>query len=74
MTSSNDFKYTPELCSYSTTLTFTQKEYEQQKIITQIYPCLHDACPQCRGTGRSVLGICIHNISCSCPKCSPTYL
>lgn len=25
MTSSNDFKYTPELCSYSTTLTFTQK-------------------------------------------------
>ena len=32
--------------------------------------CLHDACPMCRGSGiRLDTGrICIHNISCSCPK------
>ena len=34
--------------------------------------CLHDACQACHGTGinKSTGGICVHNISCSCPKCS----
>jgi len=34
--------------------------------------CLHDNCPNCRGTGRGALGNCIHAISCPCYKCSPT--
>jgi len=37
-------------------------------------PCLHDSCPNCFGTGvRLDGGFCVHNISCPCPKCSPTY-
>lgn len=36
-------------------------------------PCLHDGCPDCVGTGIKRDGsICVHHISCSCPKCSPT--
>jgi hypothetical protein len=35
-------------------------------------PCLHDACPQCHGTGKKEDGtICVHHISCPCPKCTP---
>ena len=35
-------------------------------------PCLHDSCPDCLGTGvRRDGGICIHGISCPCPKCTP---
>lgn len=35
-------------------------------------PCLHDSCSQCIGTGVKQDGsICIHMISCPCPKCSP---
>jgi hypothetical protein len=35
-------------------------------------PCLHDGCPECLGTGRKKDGgICVHGISCPCPKCSP---
>lgn len=37
-------------------------------------PCLHDSCPECLGTGLKRDGsICVHNISCPCPKCSPSY-
>lgn len=37
-------------------------------------PCLHDSCPSCIGTGRKKDGsICIHAISCPCPKCSPHF-
>lgn len=33
--------------------------------------CLHDKCPNCRGTGkRSDGSICIHNLSCNCHKCT----
>lgn len=33
--------------------------------------CFHDACPSCKGTGRKEDGeICVHHISCPCPKCS----
>lgn len=35
-------------------------------------PCLHDGCPECNGTGiRHDGGMCVHSISCPCPKCSP---
>ncbi len=34
--------------------------------------CLHIGCPECHGTGRDKWGkLCIHAISCPCPKCSP---
>lgn len=34
--------------------------------------CLHDSCPECHGSGRKVNGgLCIHFISCPCPKCTP---
>lgn len=32
--------------------------------------CLHDNCPECKGSGiKATGGICIHMISCSCTKC-----
>lgn len=35
-------------------------------------PCLHDSCPECVGTGIKHDGsMCVHYLSCSCPKCSP---
>jgi hypothetical protein len=35
-------------------------------------PCLHDGCSECFGTGVRRDGTaCVHNLSCSCPKCSP---
>ncbi len=35
-------------------------------------PCLHDGCPDCLGTGIKRDGsMCVHGISCPCPKCSP---
>jgi hypothetical protein len=37
-------------------------------------PCLHDLCSSCFGTGIKVDGTsCIHYLSCTCPKCQPTY-
>lgn len=37
-------------------------------------PCLHDNCELCYGTGVKSDGTtCFHYISCSCPKCSPSY-
>lgn len=37
-------------------------------------PCLHDQCQSCHGTGINQFGgACIHGISCSCPKCTPSY-
>jgi hypothetical protein len=33
--------------------------------------CLHKLCPECKGTGKKANGtLCIHMISCPCPKCS----
>jgi hypothetical protein len=33
--------------------------------------CLHDMCKQCHGTGVKQDGtICVHHISCPCPKCT----
>jgi hypothetical protein len=37
-------------------------------------PCMHDNCPECIGTGIKHDGsMCIHMISCPCPKCTPTF-
>lgn len=34
--------------------------------------CLHDMCSSCHGKGFKIDGsFCVHNLSCSCPKCSP---
>ena len=36
--------------------------------------CMHDQCQSCHGTGlKSDGNMCIHNLSCPCPKCSPKY-
>jgi len=36
--------------------------------------CFHDRCTDCNGTGSKKNGeLCVHFISCPCPKCSPTY-
>jgi hypothetical protein len=35
--------------------------------------CMHDNCLSCHDTGVKVNGsMCIHHISCPCPKCSPS--
>ena len=35
--------------------------------------CMHENCSACGGTGQKKdgSGICIHAMSCPCPKCSP---
>jgi hypothetical protein len=35
-------------------------------------PCLHDSCPTCYGSGidQKRGGICVHHITCTCPKCT----
>lgn len=41
---------------------------------SDVQQCLHDACPECLGTGvRRDGSSCIHGISCPCPKCTPSY-
>ena len=35
-------------------------------------PCMHDSCTECVGTGVKRDGtMCVHGISCQCPKCTP---
>jgi hypothetical protein len=37
--------------------------------------CLHMSCPDCHGTGRKANGsLCVHMISCPCPRCTPYHL
>ena len=35
--------------------------------------CLHLQCPSCHGTGvnKSTGRLCIHHLSCPCPRCTP---
>ena len=36
--------------------------------------CLHLTCPECHGTGKKSTGeMCIHFISCPCPRCTPQF-
>jgi hypothetical protein len=38
--------------------------------VTKNDGCLHDSCTSCGGTGVTHTGgLCVHMISCSCPKC-----
>lgn len=37
-------------------------------------PCMHQSCPDCFGTGRKANGqMCLHMMSCPCPRCTPRY-
>lgn len=53
---------------------FQPKEYKQwyEGIWKQeqLEGCLHDSCSVCNGTGirKDGLGVCIHGLSCPCPK------
>jgi len=52
-----------------------RQEEHLQSILdnTPFRPCLHDSCPDCVGTGIKKDGrICVHGLSCPCPKCTPT--
>jgi hypothetical protein len=54
----------------------SQEKYPWVKIPgVKVRPCLHDECSECNGSGRKKNGqICVHMISCPCPKCTPYYL
>lgn len=46
----------------------------QRQQNTNWRPCLHDSCTECHGTGvRRDGGMCLHGISCPCPKCTTSY-
>lgn len=46
--------------------------HEEYLFITGSRNCLHDSCPECHGSGRKSTGeLCVHFISCPCPKCTP---
>lgn len=48
------------------------RPWDKKKYIKKEIPCAHDRCPECHGTGRKKNGeICVHMISCRCPKCNP---
>ena len=52
------------------------RQEEHLKIVEQLLddnwqPCFHDSCSECHGTGVKRDGtMCIHMISCPCPKCT----
>lgn len=51
--------------------TYTAIAYDYSYSATST--CIHDNCADCNGTGyRKGGGLCVHSISCPCPKCSPT--
>lgn len=50
-------------------------EYYERRTQSDQQPCLHNNCDDCRGTGRKFDGtICVHMISCPCPKCTPHFM
>lgn len=58
--------------SYERDLKRRQEEHLKNVRDWNWQPCLHDACPECVGTGIRRDGTpCVHSISCPCPKCSP---
>jgi excinuclease UvrABC ATPase subunit len=60
---------------YEEELRRRQREHLQQTIQDMNWrSCLHDKCPECIGTGiKKTGGMCVHHISCPCPKCTPSY-
>lgn len=53
-------------------LTNTQPYFLGVDYTKEIDKCLHKNCPECHGTGVKLNGgICIHMISCPCPRCTP---
>jgi len=75
-----NLQYNPDNLEYSTEFRLTyEKELNERQVkhLNQFQkpwkPCLHDQCSECHGTGISRFGgMCVHGISCSCPKCNPT--
>jgi hypothetical protein len=56
---------------YERDLARRQAEHLRQVNGSDWQPCLHDGCPECVGTGiRKDGSMCIHNISCPCPRCN----
>ena len=54
------------LCSGYVVSGFDNKEHKE------VDNCLHKNCPECHGSGIKLNGeICIHMISCPCPRCAP---
>jgi hypothetical protein len=62
---------------YEENLKIKQKKHLENvsnEIEANFQPCLHDGCEYCYGTGIKKDGSpCIHNLSCTCPKCSFKY-
>jgi hypothetical protein len=57
---------------YERGLARRQREHLRQVTDQNWQPCMHDQCPECHGTGiRRDGGVCVHSLSCPCPKCSP---
>ncbi len=59
---------------YERNLYIRQEEHLKRVAFNRNWkPCLHDSCQTCHGTGISVFGgVCVHGISCDCPKCAVT--
>ena len=56
---------------------YKKRFMDMQKLGSDAEPpkCQHDSCSECHGTGKKKNGdMCIHMISCRCPKCSPRYM
>jgi hypothetical protein len=74
--SNNDFISTSSenRRAYLENLRRRQEEHLRNVEDDNFQVCLHDSCPSCLGTGvRHDGSPCIHNIACSCSKCSPRY-
>lgn len=85
-TNTNTAYYKTDNTEYHSSTYINRKQYEedlqrrQKEHLDNVYnrqnenwrPCLHDSCTECFGTGIKRDGsMCIHGISCPCPKCTP---
>ncbi len=58
----------PTIPIFEQTPYFNFLENQDKKYIQ----CLHQSCIECNGTGvKKTGGMCVHMISCPCPRCSP---
>lgn len=52
-----------------------ERVFKHSRALFPRRPCLHNACPQCVGTGIKGDGTpCVHMLSCPCPRCTPYML